>query len=224
MTMDYSTEVRYHPWVGERYREQQPRWLILGESSYGLGLTETCAVQEMIRAHCGATTDSFETGVYRVCAGAERLMTGQYSLDPATKVAFWQTVAFYNYVRDSLSESTSRPTPVQYAQSLAAFNEVVCELKPHVVLVLGIGLWDALPSQRKGWVKGPELELSMPTNSRKLSLWTGHAEHDAERHSFLCFPVVHPSRQGFAAGDWKDWMTAAKAAVAANSIAAGSSL
>ncbi|MBB5508731.1 hypothetical protein [Paraburkholderia atlantica] len=81
MTAEYSAEVRYHPWVCDRYWDQHQRWLILGESGYGLGPTDTLAVQEMIRAHCGATTETFDTGVYRVCAGAERLMTGQYSLD-----------------------------------------------------------------------------------------------------------------------------------------------
>ncbi|MGF6412379.1 hypothetical protein [Paraburkholderia sp. MM5482-R1] len=212
MLTGYSDEVRYHPWVGDQYWQQEQRWLILGESSYQLHPTDTMAVPDMIRAHCGDATVGFEKGTYRVCAAAERLMSGRNELDPAR---FWQKVAFYNYVLESMADSKARPTTLQYRQSLPAFNEVVCELKPHVVLVLGIKLWDALPGEREGWQKGPELEVSMPTNSRKLSLWTANVERPLKHHIFKCFPVAHPSSRGFKADAWKDWMIAAKATVAA---------
>ncbi|RFU44746.1 hypothetical protein [Paraburkholderia sp. DHOC27] len=214
MATGYSDEVRYYPWVGDHYSKQQQRWLVLGESSYELQLTETHAVTHMIRAHCGDSTSTFETGRYRVCAAAERLITG--CEDPAP-VHFWQTVAFYNYVRDSMAGAKARPTTLQFRQSLAAFNEVVCRLRPTVVLVLGIRLWDVLPGERDGWTKGPELALSMPTNARKLSLWTGRAQHASESHEFTCFPVAHPSSRRFASSRWKDWMDAAKACIAAQS-------
>ncbi|MBJ9624450.1 hypothetical protein [Burkholderia multivorans] len=211
MTTAYSGEVRYHPWVGDQYSVQEPRWLVLGESSYGLQPSDTYAVQHMIRAHCGDHTGTFEKGTYRVCAAAERLITGREQLDPAN---FWRTVAFYNFVRDSMEKPMVRPTTLQFKQSLGAFNEVVCHLKPTVVLVLGIKLWDLLPGERNGWTKGPEHAISMPTNSRKFSLWTGRSEHASRRHIFDCFPVAHPSNRRFAASTWKEWMDVAKTAIA----------
>lgn len=219
MTVKYSTDVRYHPWIGGHYWRQEQRWLVLGESTYGLDPAETFAVQDMIRAHCGVATGGFERGVYRVCAATERLMTGQDDLGPTTRHDFWQTVAFYNFVRDSLPASTARPTPMQFKQSLAAFNEVICEVRPHVVLVLGLGLWDALPGERDGWTRGRELEVAMPAHRRKLGIWTGYAECTPERHTFACFPVAHPSSRGFAASRWRDWMASAKNAIAAGTEA-----
>jgi hypothetical protein len=219
MTAEYSAEVRYHPWVGDRYWDQPQRWLILGESGYGLGAKEATAVQEMIRAHCGAITDSFDTGTYRVCAGAQRLMTGRDSLRTASTRDFWQTVVFYNYVRESMKDAAQRPTTKQFRDSHRAFNEVVCKARPHGVLVLGLKLWMALPGERDGWTKGPEQDIVMPvprSSSRRLSVWTGNAEDTTCTHRFACFPVVHPSSIGFAANKWRDWMLAAKRAVAAS--------
>lgn len=218
MTNVFSQEVRYYPWVGDRYWEQSERWLILGESSYGLPPTETFAVQHMIRAHCGQSSGTFQKGTYRVCAAAERLIAGHDQLDPDN---FWQTVAFYNFVRDSMQKAMMRPTPLQFRQSFTAFNEVVCHLKPTVVLVLGIGLWDILPGERDGWTKGPERAVSMPTSPRKFSLWTGCCHHGSQRHVFSCFPVAHPSSRGFAAHRWKDWMNAAKTCIALRRYTAG---
>jgi hypothetical protein len=221
MTTEYSDEVRYQPWIGDRYFEQERRWLLLGESSYYLGPTETHAVQEMIRAQYGGATDTSQNGTYRLFAGAERLMTGRRDLDAATTKEFWQTVAFYNYVRDSMPSSKQRPTRKQFKESRQAFNEVVCRIKPHAVLVLGMTIWMALPGEREGWAKGPEQDIFMPVErprSRRLSVWNGYAEGTSGIHRFACFPVMHPSSVGFAASKWGDWMLAAKGTVGASDL------
>ncbi|MDN7967547.1 hypothetical protein QZM91_08280 [Burkholderia multivorans] len=221
MTTAYSAEVRYHPWVGDRYSAQQERWLILGESSYALSPTDANATREMILAHCGAATVNFDTGIYRVCAGAERLVTGRDTLDAASRKEFWRTVAFYNYVNDSMPSRQQRPTAKQFRDSLRAFNDVVCQTQPHVVLVLGLRLWMALPGERDGWTKGIEQDIVMPiqrSRSRKLSVWTGMADGKTTTHRFVCFPVVHPSTIGFAASAWRDWMIAAKRTVATSCL------
>jgi len=214
----YSAEVRYHPWVGDDYWDQQERWLLLGESNYGLGPTETFAVQEMIRAQYGAAIDPSQNGTYRLFAGAERLMTGRDSLDTASTKEFWQTVAFYNYVRESMTDAEQRPTAKDFKASHQAFNHVICQTRPHVVLVLGLDLWMALPDERDGWSKGVEQDIVMPVErsaSRKLSVWTGCARDTSGSHRFACFPVTHPSAIGFTANIWRDWMDAAKRTVTA---------
>ncbi|MGN6666146.1 MAG: hypothetical protein ACTHKH_04125 [Trinickia sp.] len=219
MTTGYSAQVRYHPWVGDRYWEQEQRWLLLGESGYGLDSKGADALQQMIQAQNGVIIDPEQDAAYRLFAGAQRLMTGRDLLDSAGTKDFWRTVAFYHYVRDSMGSSMQRPTPRQMKESLPAFNEVVCQIRPHVVLVLGLKLWMALPGERDGWERGKERNIAMPVPrlaSRKLSVWTGCAESAGVTHRFHCFPVMHPSSRGFAAGNWRNWMLAARRAIAAS--------
>lgn len=220
MTTGRSAEARYCPWVGERYWEQEQRWLLLGESSFGPGLTDKQAVQQMIRANHDAPIDPSQNVTYRLLSGTERLMTGRDLLDSAGTKDFWQTVAFYNYLRENTQSSTQRPTIKQFKAALPAFNEVICQTKPDVVLVLGVKLWMALPGEQDGWVRGKERDIVMPVTrlaSRKLSVWTGYAKCAGLTHRFQCFPVMHPASKGFAAGAWRDWMAAAKRMIAASS-------
>ena len=222
MTTGYSAQVRYHPWVGDRYWDQEQRWLLLGESGCCLAPNRTDALQKMIPAQHGPAVDSCQGGTDRLFAGVERLMTGRDLLDAAGTEDFWQTVAFYNYVRDSMGSSMQRPTPKQLRESLPAFSEVICELRPHVVLVLGLKLWMALPGERERWTKGKEQSIVMPVPrlaSRKLTVWTGYAESAGVSHRFHCFPVMHPSSRGFAAGNWRDWMLAARRIIATSPLA-----
>lgn len=220
MTTGYSAQVRYHPWVGDRYWGQAQRWLLVAESGCCRGAEGADGSRQMIQAQNKVNMDACRDASYRLFAGAQRLMTGQDLLDSASTNDFWRTVAFYNFLRDSMPSSKQRPTPKQLQESLPAFNEVVCRIQPHVVLVLGLNLWMALPGEPEGWIKGKERNIVMPVPrlaSRKLSVWTGFAESAGVTHRFQCFPVMHPSSRGFAAGNWRDWMLAARRIVAASS-------
>ncbi len=210
----FSDEVRYLPWVGDEYEHQSVRWLILGESNYGVGVHERDAVRDLIRAHFKESSGIMDNGRYRICRASERLLHGDISEAAAIR-RFWQRHAYYNYVCESMPERAVRPTPKQFRESLPALSEVLCTLRPDVVLVLGIQLWGALPGERDGWEKGDDIaQIVMPRYpKRMLNIWTGKAAHGSMQHTFKCFPVAHPASRGFNAQDWKAWMSAAKSAL-----------
>lgn len=59
----------------------------------------------------------------------------------------WQHVAFYNFVQEIVGEgSRIPPTPEAWKAAEAPFFEVVRELDPDVILVLGNRLWDKVPN------------------------------------------------------------------------------
>lgn len=209
----YSDIVRCHPWIGSQYAEQAERWLLLGESNYSEEPLDVKWLDELIQRQYGAGHDEAENGRYRMFAGAQRLVPGKDCVNDSNAKEFWSKVAFYNYVTECMPEASNRPTSAQFKQSQIAFEEVVCQLRPQVVLVLGLTTWSKLPGKKEGWIKGRELDITMPVNfasSRRLSVWQGHARQFAEYHIFDCFPVIHPSYRGFNARNWWPWINEAK--------------
>lgn len=63
------------------------------------------------------------------------------------RAAFWEQVAFYNYVQAFTGpEPRCRPTPKMWAAAPRAFHATIAELKPQVVVVLGLTLRRHLPA------------------------------------------------------------------------------
>ncbi len=221
MAATYSPEVWYHPWVGEQYQQQKFRWLILGESSYGLRDDEQRATESMIRAHNGDDQRGWAASRYRICTAVESLMTGRARLDDDEKRKFWDTVVFYNFVRESMSSAEIRPTSKQFFESRNAFSEVVRVHMPHAVLVMGLGLWRYLPGTKDGWVEGEErIDISMPLpyENRSLNVWTGYSDGKTKERPFACFQVAHPASRGFKAEKWSRWMAAATEMIEKRSV------
>ena len=216
MAATYSSEVRYHPWVGNQYEEQEIRWLILGESGYSLSQDEPRETERMIRAHNGDLQEDWDPRRYDICTAAERLMTGSTQLNDDARLRFWNTVAFYNFVRESMPNAQVRPTKRQFAESRSAFSEVIQTLKPHVVLVMGLVLWRYLPGTKNGWEEGQEqagVLMPRPYKRRLLNVWTGYSDGEAKQDPFACFQVAHHASRGFDANNWATWMTAGKAEI-----------
>ena len=99
---------------------------------------------------------------------------------------FWQGVWFYNFIQDFVGPDWScRPTGAMFRQSAPAFFEVLNEIRPDAVLVLGKTLWSQMP----------DADL-VATDAEGLSYkyqWIGG---DAQA---AC--TRHPSR-GFSPGVW----------------------
>jgi hypothetical protein len=141
-------EPRYLPWVGDRYTaggQFGVRLLLLGESMYQKGpgsLTPgilTSMIERIIR---GESRHKFFTLVYQTVAGRTKRESA-----PAEVAAFWQSVAFYNYIQSSVGDQPrQRPTEESWAQSRGALVEVVGQIAPQAVLVLGRELWKRLVS------------------------------------------------------------------------------
>lgn len=206
----FSEQVRYVPWHGQLYDKQPERWLILAESSYGeAGPNEREWLPEMIGRHLADNDDHFT-----ICSRLEHLLTGEAQRTTAGRMGFWQRVAYYNYVT-TLLDKGARPTPDQFARSHDAFSEVICQLKPHVVMVCGLELWDRLPGEKQGWTRRlVQPQVPMPSSETEtLSLWQGTAEWNGSAHRFQCFPIAHPSWRHFGAVTrWLPWVQAAQKA------------
>lgn len=213
--MQLSKQVKFLPWVGEIYKQQSRKILFLGESHYEADETRdsdfTC---EVIKRQFGEGLDAKDKlKRYRFFNGLERLFSGNSELTKAESQKFWNKVAFYNFVQFGMSTAEARPTAGQFRKSIDPFVEVVCELKPDVVVVAGITTWDSLPNKESlKWelIRGELVKSPQANIKRALELWRCTTAHNNQTHQFLSFFIPHPSGRSFgSAARWISWPTEA---------------
>ena len=136
------TKRTFNPWIGSRFAADGidgRRLLILGESHHGgEGCNYAGFTAEVIRKEAlgenGHARRRFFARVQRLVIG------GRGGLSDEERTDFWSRVAFYNFIQSALESSRDRPTEEMWQAGQACLPETLEELKPDVVLVLGIEL------------------------------------------------------------------------------------
>lgn len=139
--------VHFEPWIGDKYHSQDRRILILGESHHHDpadkpdnlekegGLTKFM-VQEYITGESGPQF-KFWTNFMQAITGKK-----QWEID---RKDFWSKHAFYNYIQEPLAGPRKAPSPVMWREAWEPFCQIVDELKPTHILVMGKRLWNEIP-------------------------------------------------------------------------------
>ena len=144
------SEVRFEPWVGERYELAELyglRVLLLGESHYGKGDEDSFFTRRVVKKWGQEKRHRFFTIIARFILhqGRKGRLTG------AERREFWDKVAFYNYVQEIVGRKARiRPTRDMWKRSEQSFFKVLQDLKPDLVVVLGKQLGKKLPASVKG--------------------------------------------------------------------------
>ena len=141
----------FDPWVGAQYWTVGlggVRVLILGESHYGdIGAESATFTTEVVREWAQDKRHRFFTVTQKLVAG---IGTDEWVTDEE-RAAFWEQVAFYNFVQAFPGpEPRYRPTQEMWAAASPAFLATLAELKPQVVVILGIELQGYLPEVPNG--------------------------------------------------------------------------
>jgi len=138
--------VKFQPRIGSDYAAAKfgKRVLVVGDSHYewqGSGNIDQWAditrtlVQEQID---GEYTKRFWTNI------AIMFLNRRPTL--ADKHEFWHSVSFFNYLQSSAGFGPdSVPLEDQWQNSHSAFFEVLANLKPQLIVVLGDRVWNRLP-------------------------------------------------------------------------------
>ena len=211
--LSFSKQIVFAPWVGADYFQQQTKVLFLGESHYEVAAdgTEVGFTTEVIKRQFGEGMDvNQEYERYVLQSKVERMFCDRQDLTIDGTKEFWNRYAFYNFVQGAIESSKHRPTSRQFEDSVLPFCEVLNELKPNLVVILGIATWNNLPNNESLQWNKQDFDRVVPSPSkkvkRKLELWKGTAMHEKCQHTFWCFYIPHPSSIGFgAARDWADW-------------------
>lgn len=188
---------RFKPWkpTGTDPRFEGVRLLVLGESHYEEGGTSSFLdadagndwTQQVVR----------EWGVKPVrrqvfFANLFTMLTGQpWIIDSNDLAPLWDSIFFYNYVQKLVPGGPGHsPSPSMWSDAEQPFRDVLEEIAPDAVLVVGQRLWDNMLKQDEELGAYPE----------GLGLICGYRLNDGR-----VVPAAHtrhPSSRGFAPLEW----------------------
>lgn len=174
-----TTQIKFRPWKGANYEDgsQDLRILVLGESQYTSDHFDNPVnftierVQEYIGGGCKG---KFWTNIAQALIGRGLVLEERRQ--------FWNSVSFYNYVQEFLAGPRLAPSEKAWETGPAAFEEVLEELKPGFILVLGSRLWEHMPCSNAD--KGSKIEGAWDPQTWIYSYSSGNA---------LAYCVRHPS-------------------------------
>jgi len=118
-------------WLGANFQSTNPNLLILGESSYD---ETTPPLHEYIPSWINdEVKDNTFACIYNACTATKKQPYGG-----ASRKAFWDAIAFYNFVPGAIGqESTSRPSAANWRSGIAPLHLVLGALRPKGVLIIG---------------------------------------------------------------------------------------
>jgi hypothetical protein len=119
-------------WVGSGYVAAERRVLILGESWWGDVERLGGAIERWARDE---QADATFSRLFNTCSGKRRERASYNE-----RMAFWNSIAFYNFVQGSLGATRkSRPSRMHFTSAIPALEKVLKSLKPTCVWVVGVG-------------------------------------------------------------------------------------
>jgi len=181
--------VYFEPWIGPQYGKFGVpgcnRLLVLGESHY------CWESNPPARDETNKVVSLWMNGERkRFCTNTVMAVCGPTVPTHDAIRTFMNGVVFYNFVQEPLSGPRVEPTSKQWNESAAAFREVLQELSPVAILVLGKRLWSQLPAPDRS---GQTLKTERDTQVTSI--------YETARGEAIAGYIHHPS-SGFSSRRW----------------------
>lgn len=147
--------IRFKPFVGKNYSNEQFKILVLGESHYlnSKDLLDFKSGHQRIEHITNNVLNSF-LNYKRTRKSYARWMNTftKFSnvyhgkrLTPKNTVDFWDSCSFYNYVQAPTAGPRVSPKTNEFQQSFEALEKVIEDIRPDIIYIWGYRLWDNLP-------------------------------------------------------------------------------
>ena len=176
----------FAPFVGASYKKQDFKILTLGESHYFgekdmelfyknrkdpkiRNITQN-VVNEFLGYKKGERSHDDWMNTFTKYANA----LGDKNLSAEVCVATWEATAFYNFVQTPMTGPRISPTRGDFNQSHRAFEKVLTDLKPNLIIFWGKRLWDNFERDNCSQENG-----------------VNYLEYKGKKYPFLVIP--HPS-------------------------------
>ena len=147
--------IRFKPFVGANYENENFKILVLGESHY-LGKQDMKAFEDK-DPRIENITKSVVTGYLNYKKTGKDYYKWMNTFTKFTNAlngkqssikeinSFWRCSSFYNYVQAPTKGPRQSPTKEDFKLSIDAFEKVVDELKPNLIFIWGNRLWNNFP-------------------------------------------------------------------------------
>lgn len=142
----------FDPWIGPLYESEGLdglKLLILGESHYGPhGSEHADKTKQVVARHVSEKRYRLLTTTSKMTLGRG----GRGRLSHSDRTAFWDRVAFANYIQAFVGESAEarERTAKMWEDARGPFEQNLRELRPDALLVLGLGVSEHLPALPAG--------------------------------------------------------------------------
>ncbi|TFU91868.1 hypothetical protein E4T81_13880 [Barnesiella sp. WM24] len=195
-------KVFFKPWVGKNYDHGgifKKKILVVGESHYC-----TCKICKSI---CG----SFELSPCEDInpdAEVNKYLSGQSNttykkFERSLKLvqtreesqAIWDSIVFYNYIQEALSNPKSVPTTRQWKNAVEPFFEIINKYNPNLIVCWGQRLYNKMPFDR--WIRNDDI----PINNRKVR--NGYYVL-SKNYKALSVCINHPASWGYDCCEWRN--------------------
>lgn len=206
------------PWIGDAYGKADGRHLILGESSH---CEETEIRTERLRTRCynqiwefinhgdlkyGYHTPLFERSITQVLGNSVLESKYRKSED---RNNIWNKYAFINYITESAVSGGAGfpPTNEQWASGAASFKQVLTQLAPTHILVIGLRLWEHILAdynKERGLNVSEEEPTPISYRFKDQSAWIGRIHHPGGWGTFFWVKEARVAAQLFARPDEGD--------------------
>jgi len=118
-------------WIGANFETTFPHLLILADSTYG---HPSLLSNDVPRWIAGKQPDTTFSAIYNACTTSKA--AGYAS---ASKLAFWDSIAFYNFVPGTIGiPSTSQPTTAALKSGIRPLHLLLDALRPDGVFIFGL--------------------------------------------------------------------------------------
>lgn len=150
MSISYSKEVSFEPWVGVNYDNNESifskKVLVLGGSHYGQpGEEDPDFTNEIVKLYLDDSHKDTWKGTYSKFINSIYFKVA--NLDERKDLL--DSVVFYNYLQDFAGDTHDKASQYDYKdpRHFEAFLSVIDTHKPDIVIAWGKYVWDALPDE-----------------------------------------------------------------------------
>ena len=200
------------PWIGSDYFKNNNRLLIIGESQYAQGKTETAYKEDLARVNeidftRNAVLQTQIQNDYKHPA-LDNLLKALYGNGFIDKEKLWKNIAFYNFVQRVMDYSsfdgkkTEQPTTADFDAGWKVFAEVVKILKPTDCIFIGVRaatpferMMDQLNIKRSDRISHDKIGITNPIS----------ASVEIEGHSTNISFIRHSSAY-FSLEEWRPFL------------------
>jgi hypothetical protein len=174
---------KFKPWIGKNYHTNGLngiKILFLGESHYGKAGNEKADTTINVIKRLALGEQRYHR-FFTTIAKFALLKGAKNKISKKERKEFWESVAFYNYVQEFVGDkSRIRPTKEMWQSAKKPFCEILEELKPQLIVVLGKELNKNLPRIPTGI---EVCRVNHPSSVFKYAKWIPKLQDSLEKLS-----------------------------------------
>jgi hypothetical protein len=135
-----SAQLTPHPWQGSKYQNpSDTKLLIIGESHYE-AIDTVNYTQNIVETHAiRGTKQPFFRGITELLRSH-----ALYANKSTTEI--WATLAFFNFLPESVADAKSRPTHAAFSNALASVKRRIAETDPTHIAIFTAHGWNSIPN------------------------------------------------------------------------------